>query len=282
MTGIGGRTNAGLAGGTAGGTVGRGTAATNAGLAITAELTAERTATLTVDLAVQQGAFRLEAAFRAGAGRTLAVVGPNGAGKTTLLRAIAGLVRLERGRVELGGRTLEDTGAALVVPPERRPIGVVFQDLLLFPHLSALGNVAYGLRYRGGLGRAEARRQAASWLERLDVAGVANRRPAQLSGGEAQRVALARALAPDPDLLLLDEPLSALDATARPAALALLVHHLAGYAGASLVVTHDASEALALADRLLVLESGRVVQEGDAGELRSRPATPYVATLLAG
>lgn len=239
-------------------------------------------AALTVDLTVRQGGFTLRAALHAGSGQTVAVVGPNGAGKTTLLLAVAGLVPLDRGRVEMAGRVLEDAGAPLRLPPESRPIGVVFQDLLLFPHLSALDNVAYGLRRRAGLRRQEARRRARPWLERLGLAEAAHRRPAQLSGGESQRVALARALAPEPELLLLDEPLSALDASARPAALELLRRHLAGFTGARLLVTHHASDAVAIADRLVVLEAGRVIQEGTPGELRAAPASPYVAALFAG
>ncbi|HUR24302.1 MAG TPA: ABC transporter ATP-binding protein [Acidimicrobiales bacterium] len=231
-------------------------------------------------MAVRQGDFRLEAAFQAGEGRTLALVGPNGAGKSTLLRALAGLVPLVRGRVEMGAQLLDDAGTRHRLPPEHRPIGVVFQDLLLFPHLSSLDNVAYGLRRRGGLRKREARRRAQEWLDRLGLLAVAGRRPDQLSGGEAQRVALARALATDPKLLLLDEPLSALDAEARPAALELLSRHLAGVAGSRLVVTHDGAEAATLGDDVVVLESGRIVRHGTPAEIRADPRSAYVAALF--
>ncbi|HVE45705.1 MAG TPA: ATP-binding cassette domain-containing protein [Acidimicrobiales bacterium] len=194
-----------------------------------------------------------------------------------LLLALAGLLRLERGRVEVSGQMMADAGTGVCVPPGRRPIDVVFQGLLLFPHLSVLENVAYGLRRRGGLRKQEVHQRAEPWLDRLHLAGVAHRRPVQLSGGEAQRVALARALATKPKLLLLDEPLSALDAEARPAALQLLGHHLAETTGTRILVTHDAAEATALAQRIIVLEAGRVVQQGTPAELAADPRSPYVA-----
>ncbi|HEX9970385.1 MAG TPA: ABC transporter ATP-binding protein [Acidimicrobiales bacterium] len=187
------------------------------------------------------------------AGQTVALVGPNGAGKSTVLRTLA----------------------ASLEPP----VGVVHQDLLLFPHLSAVDNVAYGLR-RQGLRRAEARARAMAWLERLEVAHRAHARPDALSGGEAQRVALARALAPRPRVLLLDEPLSALDASARVAARRLLREHLAAFEGERLLVTHDPVDAAALADRIVVLEDRQVVQEGTLDELRARPRSRFVADLV--
>jgi molybdate transport system ATP-binding protein len=162
---------------------------------------------------------------------------------------------------------------------EDRRIGVVFQDYLLFPHLSALENVAYGLRARGEK-KATARATARSWLERVGLPEYAARRPGQLSGGQAQRVALARALAFGPELLLLDEPLAALDAGTRLRLRTDLRRHLTSYGGPSLVITHDPVEAMILADRLVVLDGGRIVQEGSASEVTRRPATDYVARLV--
>ena len=231
------------------------------------------------EVTVRRGAFALVATLRAADGQTVALLGPNGAGKSSLLAALAGLLPLESGRVVLDGAVLEDAGAGVRLPPERRSVGVVFQDLHLFPHLSALDNVAYGLRRRGRR-RRDARRRAADWLARLGVADRADAPPPALSRGQAQRVALARALAPEPRLLLLDEPLSALDASARPEARRVLAEGLAGFGGTRLVITHDALEAVALADRLVVLERGRVTQEGAHEDLRSRPRSRYVADLV--
>ncbi|HVN85031.1 MAG TPA: ATP-binding cassette domain-containing protein, partial [Candidatus Binatia bacterium] len=169
---------------------------------------------LAASVRVVLGMLDLRVNVQVGDGEVVAVLGPNGAGKTTLLRALAGLLPLDEGRVVLGDVILEDVAARTFVPPERRPIGVVFQDYLLFPHLSALDNVAFGLRC-GGLGRSEARRRAFEWLERVGLAQQSALKPAALSGGQAQRVALARALAVGPRLLLLDEPLSALDIRTR-------------------------------------------------------------------
>lgn len=227
---------------------------------------------------VRRGGFRLEADLAAEPGAPVAVLGPNGAGKSTLVRALAGLAPLDGGRVTLDGRVLEDPAAGIRVLPRDRDLGVAFQDGRLFPWMSARDNVAYGLRARG-VGRAEARRRADEALERLGLAGLGDRRPAGLSGGEAQRVALARALAPRPALLLLDEPLSAQDVRARGRTRRLLAAALAAHPGVALVVTHDPVEALALADRVVVLEEGRVSQAGPPEALLRRPATPYVAAL---
>jgi molybdate transport system ATP-binding protein len=303
------------------------------------------------------GGFTLDAALTVAPGEVVAVLGPSGAGKSTLLAALAGLVPLRSGTVTLGGRTLEDTATGLRVPPELRPIGVVFQDYLLFPHLSALDNVAFGLRARGagsrgphiheadpraprtrwpharglrtlglhtlglhtlglrtpglrtpgsaapgppasgsspargprvlrsrvlgprarGLGRAEARRLAGRWLERVGLADYAAARPDALSGGQAQRVALARALATGPEMLLLDEPLSALDVATRADVRRDLRRALAAFPGVRLMVTHDPTEAFALADRLIIIENGRVVQSGRPAEVTARPRSDYVA-----
>lgn len=234
---------------------------------------------LIVDAEVQRGGFTLTAAFAAAPGRVLGVLGPNGAGKTTLLHALAGLIPVSAGRITLGGQVLDDAASGAFTQAAHRPVGFVFQDYRLFPHLSVLDNVAFSPRSRG-LGKAAARAEAQHWLTRLGLAELASRKPAALSGGQAQRVALGRALAGRPLLLLLDEPLSALDARTRLDVQAELRRHLADFAGPCLLVTHDPLEALVLADRLLVLEDGRIVQEGTPAQVARRPATEYVARLV--
>ncbi len=235
--------------------------------------------TLSFAASVALDEFSLDVAVEAAAGEVVAVLGPNGAGKSTLLRSIAGLLAVDSGRVELDGTVLDDPARRVFVPPEHRRIGVVFQDHRLFPHLRVLDNVAFGLRSRG-VARGPARAAAAQWLGRLDLAELARRRPGQLSGGQAQRVALARALACEPAALLLDEPLAALDVQTRAEVQGELREHLAGFAGPTLLVTHDPVEALLLAARIVVLERGRVAQQGAPAEITSRPATPYVARLV--
>ncbi|GHJ12479.1 ABC transporter ATP-binding protein [Micromonospora sp. AKA38] len=230
-------------------------------------------------LVVDRGAFRLDLPLRIDAGEVVALLGPNGAGKTTALRALAGLQPLSAGHLALAGQPVDRPDRNLWTPAERRPIGVVFQDHLLFPHLSALDNVAFGPR-RHGADRRTARRRAAGWLDRVGLGDRARSRPRQLSGGQAQRVALARALAVDPVLLLLDEPLAALDARTRLDTRAELHRHLGDHPGATLLVTHDPLDALVLADRLVIVEDGRVVQDGDAADITARPRTDYVARLV--
>ena len=227
---------------------------------------------LVARLAVQRPGFRLDAELEVADGEVVALLGPNGAGKTTALRALAGLTANE-GTVVLDGATLDR------VPTERRPIGVVFQDYLLFPHLSILDNVAFGPRCHG-TGRAAARREAMDWLGRVGLADYARARPRTLSGGQAQRVALARALAVRPRLLLLDEPLAALDAGTRLEIRSRLRHHLSGFAGATVLVTHDPLDAMVLADRIVVLERGGIVQSGAPADITRRPRTDYVARLV--
>jgi molybdate transport system ATP-binding protein len=235
--------------------------------------------TLQARLAVQRGdRFTLDLELTAKRGETIGLLGPNGAGKSTALRTLAGLLAVSSGRIELDGQLLDD-GAGIFVPTERRPIGVVFQDYLLFPHLSALENVAFGLRARG-MDRRHARERAAGWLRRVGLGEYGRSRPRNLSGGQAQRVALARALVTDPRLLLLDEPLAALDASTRIEVRAALRHHLADYPGTTVLVTHDPLDAMVLADRLLVLENGRVVQEGRPLEIAQYPRTDYIARLI--
>jgi molybdate transport system ATP-binding protein len=236
-------------------------------------------ATLSFAGGLRRGSFELAADVAAAPGEVVALLGPNGAGKSTLLRAVAGLLRLDTGRLTLGDRVLDDPATGGFVEPRARRIGVVFQDHRLFPHLSALDNVAFGARSLGAERRA-ARRGAADWLERLGIGDLAGRRPRALSGGQAQRVALARALACDPVALLLDEPLAALDVQTRADVQGELRRHLADFAGPTLFVTHDAIEALLLADRIVVLEQGRVAQEGSPAEITRRPLTPYVARLV--
>ena len=226
---------------------------------------------------VVRGAFDLDLAFTVRPGEVLGVLGPNGAGKSTLLRAVAGLTELAEGTISVGSHTWQDGDE--FVPPEQRRAGVVFQDYRLFPHLDVRDNVAFAAR-SGGVRKAVSRSQAEDWLQRLGLADLSRRRPAQLSGGQAQRVALARAMAPDPEVLLLDEPMAALDAGARIDVRAFLREHLAGFRGPTVLVTHDPLEAMVLADRLLVVEHGRLVQEGTPAEVARRPASSYVARLV--
>ncbi len=233
---------------------------------------------LIAQVGVDLAGFSLDVALTIEAGTTTAVVGPNGAGKTTLLSALAGLRRLSTGRIDLDGTLLDDPDTGTYVAPERRPVGVVFQDNLLFPHLDARDNVAFGLRARGHR-RSAARRVGAEWLDRVGLAGRERARPAELSGGQAQRVALARALAPEPTLLLLDEPLAALDATTRNDVRRDLRRHLSTFEGARLLITHDPVDAAVLADRIVVLDNGRVTQSGTPAEITARPRTRWVAEL---
>jgi molybdate transport system ATP-binding protein len=225
------------------------------------------------------GTLALDVAIAARSGQTVVLLGPNGAGKTTVLRVIGGLLALDSGRVALDGKVLDDPKTGAWVPTEKRSIGYVFQDHALFPHLSALENVAFGLKARG-VRRSEARHRADAWLERVGVGAQAAARPRALSGGQAQRVALARALVLEPRALLLDEPLAALDATARIDTRRELRRHLDAHDGARVVVTHDPVDAMTLGDRVVVIEAGRVVQAGPLVELRERPRSRYVADLV--
>jgi molybdate transport system ATP-binding protein len=206
------------------------------------------------------------------AGQTVAVIGPNGAGKSSVLRALAGLVPA------VGHATWEGIDL-LGLPARERNIGLVFQDQLLFPHLTALANVAFGPRARG-VPRREAETRATEWLERFGIAGLAARKPGQLSGGQAQRVSIARALATEPRLLLLDEPMAGLDVKVATALRIELAHHLASYDGVTLLITHDAIDALTIADRVLVLDQGTVAQFGTPADVAQRPRTEHVARLV--
>jgi molybdate transport system ATP-binding protein len=234
---------------------------------------------LSASIGVARGNFAVDVDLDVPDGEVLAVLGPNGAGKSTLLRVLAGLLSPDSGRVVVDGAVWDDVDAGVHRPPHARAIGMVFQDHLLFPHLSAVDNVAFGLRTRGAR-RPAARAAAAGWLTRVGLDGFGDRRPGQLSGGQAQRAALARALVGEPSLLLLDEPLSALDARTRLTVRAELRRHLGEFPGSAVLVTHDPVDALALAHRVLVVEDGRVVQSGAPAEVARRPRTDYVARLV--
>jgi len=269
---------------------------------------------VSADVTVERDGFVLRVTLRAAPGEVVVVVGPNGAGKTTLVRALAGLTPLSAGKVVVGDEVMEDRSAGVFVPPERRGVGVVFQDHRLFEHMSALDNVAYGLRSRSrwgprlgrrsglgsGLGASPRSASPRSWLRSsrraararaslalgavgLDPEMAARTRPGTLSGGQRQRVALARALAIEPRLLLLDEPLASVDLAARPELRRLLTATLRAYAtggAAQVLATHDPLDALTLAQRVVVLEGGRVTQEGTVAEVTARPRSAWVADFV--
>lgn len=224
---------------------------------------------LEVDLHVEE---RVTATFSVDRGDVLAVIGPNGAGKSSLVRALAGLVPAA-GHARLDGIDL------LPLLARDRHVGLAFQDQLLFPHLTVRENVAFGPRARGAHAR-EARADAERWLERVGVADLADRKPRQLSGGQAQRVSIARALASQPRLLLLDEPMSGLDVGVASALRIELARHLADFDGVSLLVTHDPIDALTVATKVLVVDEGAVAQLGTPLEVAQRPATSHVARLV--
>ena len=232
--------------------------------------------TLHGHIGVTLGSFSVDIDLSVGNGETVVVIGPNGAGKSTLLRAVAGLVALDHGRLVCDDVVWDDPVSGAFVGPEDRRVGMVFQSHALIPHLDARANVAFGLRARG-VPRAVAMSTADDWLSRMGVAELASLLPRQLSGGQSQRVAMARALAVDPTMLLLDEPMSALDVPSRSAMRELLVEP-AGTA--RIIVTHDPIDALTLADRVVVVESGTVVQAGRPSELIEAPRSTYVAEIL--
>jgi molybdate transport system ATP-binding protein len=220
------------------------------------------------------GSLELDVALEVRSGECLALAGPSGAGKTSVLRIAAGLVRPERGLVEANGETWLDTERGVDVPAERRRCGYVFQEYALFPHLSAWQNVAYPLR---GMPRGQRRERSLELLRRFGLGELADARPRTLSGGERQRVAVARALARKPQVLLLDEPLSALDARTRARAARELAAVLSDVEVPALLVTHDFAEAAQLGDRVGVIDAGRVVQEGSPTELAAAPRSAFVA-----
>jgi iron(III) transport system ATP-binding protein len=216
--------------------------------------------------------------LRVAAGQALALLGPSGSGKTSLLRVVLGLAAPSAGTVRLGERVASRAGE-LLVPPERRELAVVFQDLALWPHLTVEGNVAFGLESRG-VRREDIRARTADILRRVGLDGAARRHPGQLSGGQRQRVALARALAVEPQALLFDEPLASVDVALRRELISLLREHVRDRRATVIHVTHDLREAAALADGFAVLEEGRLVQQGSLDELRHSPATAFVRALV--
>lgn len=213
--------------------------------------------------------FTLQVAFEAPAGVTV-LFGPSGAGKTTVLQCLSGLAELDRGRIEVGGRVLLDTSASIDLPPQQRRVGYVFQGLALFPHISARQNVEFGLTR---LPRLERERRTMEMLEQFRVAHTANRRPAEISGGERQRVALARALVTQPDLLLLDEPLSALDLEIKHQILDDLAEYVRQHPIPAFYVTHDRAEIFSLANHVIVIEAGKVIAQGSPHEALEAPRT---------
>jgi len=228
---------------------------------------------LHAEIELTRGSFDLSVAFDVPAGSVLAILGPNGSGKSSILGSLAGLFRPDRAVLTLGGRDLHD------LPAHDRAVGLLSQDPLLFPHLSVVDNVAFAPRSKGH-GRRESAQIAHRWLAEVDAAEFAGRKPAQLSGGQAQRVAVARALAGDPELLLLDEPLAALDVDAAPAIRGLLRRVLAAEPRrATVLVTHDPLDALALSDSVLVLVAGRVVERGPTREVLAAPRTAFTARI---
>ena len=234
---------------------------------------------LEASVRLRLGSLTLNVEIEAKAGEVIAILGPNGAGKSTLLRCLAGLQPIDDGRIALGEVILDDPSTDCFVAAEHRPVSVVFQDYLLFAHLSALDNVAFGLRARR-MSRRTARQHATEWLERLGLADHAQHRPATLSGGQQQRVALARALATNPRLLLLDEPLAALDAATRNTVRRDLREHLSRFDGIRILITHDPLDAYSLADRVVILEAGRVTQTGPLAEIAAHPRSRYIARLV--
>ena len=211
-------------------------------------------------------------------GEVLAVLGPNGAGKSTLLMLIAGLLRPDDGRIELGDTVVTDTATATFMPAHARRVAMLSQQAMLFPHMTVAANVAYAPRCRGE-SRKAARAVARRWLAAAGAETLADRRPAQLSGGQAQRVAVARALAAEPHLLLLDEPMAALDVTTAPALRGLLRDVLRGGDRTAIVVTHDLLDALALADKVAVVDNGRIVESGPARDVLTAPRSDFAARI---
>jgi molybdate transport system ATP-binding protein len=232
---------------------------------------------LRVEARTRLGELELDVAIEVRAGKCLALAGPSGAGKTSVLRVASGLLRPETGRVECGGETWLDTERGIDLPPEGRRCGYVFQEYALFPHLTAWQNVAYPLR---GMSRSERRKRAQELLERFGVGDLADARPRTLSGGERQRVAVARVLARRPGVLLLDEPLSALDPHTRDVVRRELAGHLAGLALPTMLVTHDVADAIVLADRIGVIREGRIIQVGTPAELAAAPVDDFVARVF--
>ncbi len=231
---------------------------------------------LSARVALRLGPFDLDVAVVAEPGEVVAVLGPNGAGKSTLLGVLAGLLRPDAGEIRLGERVLGGDG--VFVSPEGRRVGLMGQDPLLFPHLTAVENIAFGPRSQG-VAKVRARAAADDWLRRLALAEFADRKPAELSGGQRQRVALARALAARPELLLLDEPLGALDAQTAPEIRHVLRTHIRAAGTTTILVTHDVLDAATLSNRVVVLDHGRVVETGVTAEVLAAPRSEFTAAL---
>jgi molybdate transport system ATP-binding protein len=233
---------------------------------------------VTFHLNAALAARNFEVSLRLGPAETIAILGPNGAGKSTLLAIVSGLLRPDTGKATIGEKVLFDltTEKNLWSAPHTRGTALLAQEALLFPHLSALDNVAFGPR-SAGASKTAARETATHWLTEVDAGDLASRRPGQLSGGQAQRVAVARALAADPELLLLDEPMPALDIHAAPLLRRLLKRVLANRR--AIIITHDILDALMLADRVIVLEDGRITEEGPTREVLEKPRSPFAAGL---
>ena len=235
--------------------------------------------TLDAHILCTRGDLHVDVILQANDGEVVAILGPNGAGKSTVLRCLSGLLALDGGYIRLDGTELDAPSTGVFLPPEHRPVGFVFQNYLLFPNMTALENVAFGLRARGMSAR-EARSRAAEWIERVGLTDHAGHRPSALSGGQAQRIALARAMATEPRLLLLDEPLAALDVATRAEVRREMQRHLRTFPGVRILVTHDPVDAYALADRVIVMQAGSLVQEGTLAEVTARPRSRYVADLV--
>ena len=227
---------------------------------------------LEATLGVRRESFALNLAIDLPPATTVVLLGPNGAGKSTAVALLAGLLRLDSGQIRLDGQTFDDPVSGRFVPAEQRRVGVMFQDGVLFPHLTASRNIAFGVR-----DRSKRAATAAEWLSRVGLDGFGDRLPHELSGGQAQRVALARTLAADPRVLLLDEPLSALDVATRAETRRVLATHLLDFPGPRLVITHDPAEAFHFADRIDIVENGRLTQSGSVDDIRLRPTTSYAA-----
>lgn len=234
---------------------------------------------LEADVGLSKGTWRLRAALSAGPGQTVAIVGPNGSGKTSLLHALAGITPLTDGFVTYSEQRWDEPSRGLLIRPDRRDAAICFQDARLFPHLSVLDNVAFPARC-AGLSKAQARERSHAWVERFGLSALAGRRPSELSGGQGRRVALARTLATQASLVLLDEPTASLDGQATVEVRELLREALSEHQGVAVIVSHDPRDALGLADQIVVLESGNVVNRGSATEIAARPGSAYVADLV--
>ena len=234
---------------------------------------------LRADVQLRRGALDLSVDIEVRPGEVLALLGPNGAGKSTLLRCLAGLAAVDAGRIMIDSNAVDDPAVAAFVEPEDRSVGFVFQNYVLFEHMTIVENVAFGLR-ASGTPKARALATAHDWLKRVGLAELAAVRPKALSGGQAQRVALVRALATSPRVLLLDEPLAALDVGTRATVRRDLHRHLESFEGMAILVTHDPVDAYALADRVAILDAGRIVQIGTLAEVTARPRSRYGADLV--